>query len=168
MPGSGLGILSDVEKSTFANLTLLSDLAPDVRDRIEDGELLIYSKTQAYSTVHRRARMDFVAVRGRRTAGVRDWRTVVATEPPDRFFAFGRGLENDPEVFLQLGLPDELRQRPGPKRTFRFTFLWIDRGGQHLVAHDASTLRAERITASTESSSSGRSSPSTALTSPAE
>lgn len=33
--------------------------------------------------------MDFVAVRGRRTAGVRDWRTVVATEPPERFFAFG-------------------------------------------------------------------------------
>jgi murein DD-endopeptidase MepM/ murein hydrolase activator NlpD len=33
--------------------------------------------------------MDFIAVRGRRTAGVRDWRTLVATEPPDRFFAFG-------------------------------------------------------------------------------
>ena len=63
VPGSGLGILSDVEKSTFANLTLLSDLAPDVRDRIEDGELLIYSKTQAYSTVHRRARMDYIGVR---------------------------------------------------------------------------------------------------------
>ena len=63
VPGSGLGILSDVERSTFANLTLLSDLAPDVRDRIEDGELLIYSKTQAYSTVHRRARMDYIGVR---------------------------------------------------------------------------------------------------------
>jgi hypothetical protein len=33
--------------------------------------------------------MDFIAVRGRRTAGVRDWRTLVATEPPDRFYAFG-------------------------------------------------------------------------------
>ncbi len=33
--------------------------------------------------------IDFVAVRGRRTAGTRDWRTVLATEPPDRFHAFG-------------------------------------------------------------------------------
>jgi glutamate dehydrogenase len=63
VPGSGLGILSDVGKSTFSELTLLSTLAPDVRNRIEDGELLIYSKTQAYSTVHRRARMDYIGVR---------------------------------------------------------------------------------------------------------
>ena len=63
VPGSGLGILSNVEKSTFSELTLLSDLTPDVRNRIEDGELLIYSKTQAYSTVHRRARMDYIGVR---------------------------------------------------------------------------------------------------------
>jgi glutamate dehydrogenase len=61
--GSGLGILSDVAKSTFSELTLLADLSPDVRSRIEDGELLIYSKTQAYSTVHRRARMDYIGVR---------------------------------------------------------------------------------------------------------
>jgi murein DD-endopeptidase MepM/ murein hydrolase activator NlpD len=33
--------------------------------------------------------MDFLAVRGRHTAGVRDWRTLVATEPPDRFYAYG-------------------------------------------------------------------------------
>lgn len=33
--------------------------------------------------------MDFVAVRGRRTATVRDWRTLLATEPPQRFLAFG-------------------------------------------------------------------------------
>src|SRR6266508_3884238 len=57
VPGSGLGILSNVRKSTFSEVTLLDSLAPDVRNRIEDGELLIYSKTQAYSTVHRRARM---------------------------------------------------------------------------------------------------------------
>ena len=63
VPGSGLGILSDVGTSTFSKLTLLSSLSPDIRDRIEDGELLIYSKTQAYSTVHRRARMDYIGVR---------------------------------------------------------------------------------------------------------
>ncbi|MEU7960258.1 M23 family metallopeptidase [Micromonospora humida] len=36
--------------------------------------------------------MDFVAVRGRRTATVRDWRTLLATEPPQRFVAFGRPI----------------------------------------------------------------------------
>jgi hypothetical protein len=34
--------------------------------------------------------MDFIAVRGRRTAATRDWRTLLSTEPVDRFFAFGQ------------------------------------------------------------------------------
>ena len=34
--------------------------------------------------------IDFVAVQGRRSAGIRDWRTVLSTEAPERFFAFGR------------------------------------------------------------------------------
>src|ERR671924_12901 len=63
VPGSGLGILSEVGKSTFAEVTLLDSLPDDVRQRIEGGGLLIYSKTQAYSTVHRRARMDYIGVR---------------------------------------------------------------------------------------------------------
>ena len=63
VPGSGLGILSEVGQSTFSEVTLLTSLTPDVRSRIEDDELLIYSKTQAYSTVHRRARMDYIGVR---------------------------------------------------------------------------------------------------------
>jgi len=36
--------------------------------------------------------MDFIAVTGRRTAPTRDWRTVLATEPADRFFAFGQPI----------------------------------------------------------------------------
>ena len=37
--------------------------------------------------------IDFAAVqRRRRTATVRDWRTLVAVEPVDRFFAFGRPI----------------------------------------------------------------------------
>ncbi|MGY1603998.1 peptidoglycan DD-metalloendopeptidase family protein [Geodermatophilus sp. SYSU D00815] len=36
--------------------------------------------------------VDFVAVVGRRTATTRDWRTLLATEPPDRFVAFGRAV----------------------------------------------------------------------------
>jgi len=63
VPGSGLGILSDVSRSTFAEVTLLSSLDPDLRRRIEDGDLLVFSKTNAYSTVHRRARMDYIGVR---------------------------------------------------------------------------------------------------------
>ena len=63
VPGSGLGILSDVTRSTFADATPLDDLAPDIRRRIEDGDLLVFSKTNAYSGVHRRARMDYIGVR---------------------------------------------------------------------------------------------------------
>ncbi|TMK90382.1 MAG: NAD-glutamate dehydrogenase [Actinobacteria bacterium] len=61
--GSGLGILSDVSRSTFAGLTALDSLPSYIRQRIEDGDLLVISKTKAYSTVHRRARMDYVGVR---------------------------------------------------------------------------------------------------------
>jgi glutamate dehydrogenase len=62
-PLSGLGILSDVSRSTFAEATPLEALAPDIRQRIEEGDLLVISKTAAYSTVHRRARMDYIGVR---------------------------------------------------------------------------------------------------------
>ena len=36
--------------------------------------------------------IDFVAVEDGRTAGIRDWRTAFATEPADRFYAFGRPI----------------------------------------------------------------------------
>ncbi|MFG3698546.1 M23 family metallopeptidase [Micromonospora sp. NPDC047620] len=36
--------------------------------------------------------MDFVAVRGRRTATTRDWRSLLAAEPVERFFAFGQPI----------------------------------------------------------------------------
>jgi glutamate dehydrogenase len=52
-----------VSRSTFADVTPLDSLAPYIRQRIEDGDLLVISKTRAYSTVHRRARMDYVGVR---------------------------------------------------------------------------------------------------------
>ena len=63
VPGSGLGILADVSRSTFADTTLLDSLEPGLRRRIEDGDLLVFSKTNSYSTVHRRARMDYIGVR---------------------------------------------------------------------------------------------------------
>ncbi len=61
--GSGLGILSDVKRSSFAESTPLDTLDPVVRRRIEDGDLLVFSKTNSYSSVHRRARMDYIGVR---------------------------------------------------------------------------------------------------------
>jgi hypothetical protein len=36
--------------------------------------------------------MDLIAVRGRRTATTWDWRSLVSTEPVDRFFAFGQPI----------------------------------------------------------------------------
>ena len=36
--------------------------------------------------------IDFVAVQGRRSATTRDWRTVLSTEQPERFLAFGRPI----------------------------------------------------------------------------
>jgi len=63
VPGSGLGILSDVGRSSFSAPTPLEQLPEEIRRRIEDGDLLVFSKTNAYSTVHRRARMDYIGVR---------------------------------------------------------------------------------------------------------
>ena len=62
-PASGLGILSDIGRSTFAASTPLASLPEHVRSRIEDGDLLVNAKTSAYSTVHRRAPMDYIGVR---------------------------------------------------------------------------------------------------------
>jgi hypothetical protein len=36
--------------------------------------------------------LDFIAVRGRRTASTRDWRALVSTEPVERFFGFGQPI----------------------------------------------------------------------------
>jgi glutamate dehydrogenase len=61
--GSGLGILSKVAWSAYERPVPLSSIEPNLRERIEGGELLIYSKTNRPSTVHRRARMDYIGVR---------------------------------------------------------------------------------------------------------
>ncbi|CAN5883026.1 NAD-glutamate dehydrogenase [soil metagenome] len=61
--GSGLGILSDAETSKAADPILLSSLPSDVADRYEQGDLLVISKTNRLSVVHRRARMDYVGIR---------------------------------------------------------------------------------------------------------
>ena len=71
---SGLGILRDAEPEPRARP--LSDLAPQLRLRYVTGDLMVISKTNRHSTVHRDARMDYVGLRsvgddGRMTAELR-------------------------------------------------------------------------------------------------
>jgi glutamate dehydrogenase len=63
VPGSGLGILADEASSKFARPQPIASLPADVRERALEGDLLIVSKTNRLSTVHRRTRMDYVGVR---------------------------------------------------------------------------------------------------------
>ncbi|HZD22303.1 MAG TPA: hypothetical protein VE569_02725, partial [Acidimicrobiia bacterium] len=63
VPESGLGILSDPERSQAFRPLRLAALAPELRARWEQGPLLVVSKTNRLATVHRRARMDYVSVR---------------------------------------------------------------------------------------------------------
>ena len=63
VPGSGLGILADTEGSTYAEPVPIESLPADVRERALEGDLLIVSKTNRLSRVHRRVRMDYVGVR---------------------------------------------------------------------------------------------------------
>jgi glutamate dehydrogenase len=62
-PDSGLGLLSNDGQSRFTDPIPLADLPEDVRDRYEHSDQLVVSKTNAYSTVHRNARMDYVGLR---------------------------------------------------------------------------------------------------------
>ncbi len=63
VPGSGLGILSKPGWSSYERPVPLRSIERGLRERIEGGSLLIYSKTNRASTVHRRARMDYIGIR---------------------------------------------------------------------------------------------------------
>lgn len=62
-PDSSLGILRDVDRSRYHEPTRLKDMPADLRARILGGPLLIVSKTNALSPVHRRARMDDISIK---------------------------------------------------------------------------------------------------------
>ena len=68
-PGSGLGVLQAEDTSAFARPLPISQLSSQMRDRALSGPLLIISKTNAESTVHRRARMDYIGVKKLRRDG---------------------------------------------------------------------------------------------------
>jgi len=59
-PTSGLGILRTEDRSSYANPRAL---ASDLRRRLNEPPLLIVSKTNAESTVHRLAHMDYIGVK---------------------------------------------------------------------------------------------------------
>ena len=62
-PGSGLGVLRNDAESSYAAPVLVSHLRPGIRELVGGGPSLIISKTNALSTVHRLARMDYIGVK---------------------------------------------------------------------------------------------------------
>ena len=62
-PGSGLGLLADEQSSHLASGREIAKLRPSVQARIDHGDLLVVTKTNAFSPVRRRTRMDYVGVR---------------------------------------------------------------------------------------------------------
>jgi glutamate dehydrogenase len=61
--GTGLGILQREEGSSYVRPVPLDELPESVQQMAEGGPLLIISKTNALSNVHRRARMDYIGVK---------------------------------------------------------------------------------------------------------
>lgn len=82
--------------------------------------------------------IDFVAVRGRRTADVRDWRTALGTEPPERFHAFGLPVlapATGTVVAVHDGEPDhEARRSPVALLGYALTQASRARGGGAALA----------------------------------
>jgi glutamate dehydrogenase len=61
--GSGLGILADESSSAYAQPVPLAQIPAELRERMEGGDLLLVSRTNRISTVHRQARMIYVGVK---------------------------------------------------------------------------------------------------------
>src|SRR5919204_433980 len=61
--GSGLGLLDDESRSAFAKPVPVESLDPGLRERALGGDLLLVSKTNRRSRVHRRVGMDYVGIR---------------------------------------------------------------------------------------------------------
>lgn len=62
-PGTGLGILSDEARSAMSEAVPLASLRPEIAARYQGGDLLIITKTNRLSSVHRRVRLDYIGVR---------------------------------------------------------------------------------------------------------
>jgi glutamate dehydrogenase len=62
-PGSGLGILSKESRSAYTKPVPVRTIPDGLRERVTGGRILIVTKTNAESTVHRPARMDYIGVK---------------------------------------------------------------------------------------------------------
>jgi glutamate dehydrogenase len=62
-PDTGIGILGRQKDSKYAGGVPLSELPDALRRRVVAGPTLIISKTNRESTVHRRARMDYIGIK---------------------------------------------------------------------------------------------------------
>ena len=60
---SGLGVLSKMQESAYTEPVPLGDIPQGLRERILGGKVLTVTKTNAESTVHRPARMDYVGLK---------------------------------------------------------------------------------------------------------
>jgi glutamate dehydrogenase len=63
VPDSGLGILRGSESSAYDQPVPMSDLPRELRGRFESGDLLVITKANSVSTVHRRVKLDYIGVR---------------------------------------------------------------------------------------------------------
>jgi glutamate dehydrogenase len=63
VPDTGLGILRDDSRSTVHHPVPLKDLPPDRAARYIEGDLVVVTKTNQRSPIHRTAKMDYIGVR---------------------------------------------------------------------------------------------------------
>ena len=63
VPGTGLGILAEDSRSTVSEPVPLKDLPADRAARYTEGDLVVVTKTNRRSPVHRTAKMDYIGVR---------------------------------------------------------------------------------------------------------
>jgi glutamate dehydrogenase len=60
---SGLGLLSKMNESAYQQSIPVSDIPEGLRERVTGGHVLVVTKTNAESTVHRPARMDYIGIK---------------------------------------------------------------------------------------------------------
>ncbi len=63
VPDSGLGILRGKENSAYRTPVPMTDLPEELRSRYESGDLLVITKANSASTVHRRVKLDYIGIR---------------------------------------------------------------------------------------------------------
>ncbi len=63
VPESGLGLLRGKKQSAYLTPVPMADLPDELRTRYESGDLLVITKANSVSTVHRRVKLDYIGIR---------------------------------------------------------------------------------------------------------